>query len=520
MNSKFKKNLSLLLIVALLFSLTTVSIAQEQKTLYKEGAFYEWEFSSSMTEEEFDVFWDKMYENAKAAVTPEQIAEAERIMEKTETFFATLTPETLWISYLDENPEILTMPEKDILKARQEVEELFEKVEIYFNEEVLMKEDKFFSDSLNTSSITNSNNLFSTDFLYDGNVYLAYTHHFSVNDGLGVAAIAALLINGRTARTASYNNFPNDYWKKDAYRHYLWNYLAVNDLNIGATSNTRVNRTRIYTTNYELVTNILRRNSRLDFTDNPTALQRATALNLRSFIFNRTYASWHGNFNVYFCDRHDDGYNDLMDLWNNEIGRQDGVAHFAWEHLARFNARWNANQLIKNDTVAEVTVSRRNHIWNNEWYRPIRGVPVIDDGFYFIRSTLPSGRYLHLVGGSTADETRLHLWHGTHANARFIFQHHEDGFYRIAIYSTRWVEVRNASLNNGGVIQIRNNWNSGSNIDAKLWRIVKHGDTFVIINKRSGRVFDVTGGVDDAGILIQQWEFNNTASQHFRLIRD
>ena len=41
-------------------------------------------------------FWAEILREAEATVTPEQIAEAYRIMEETEQFLSSLNPETIW----------------------------------------------------------------------------------------------------------------------------------------------------------------------------------------------------------------------------------------------------------------------------------------------------------------------------------------------------------------------------------------------------------------------------------------
>ena len=60
-----------------------------------------------------------------------------------------------------------------------------------------------------------------------------------------------------------------------------------------------------------------------------------------------------------------------MDLWNNERGRQDGVA-LSNVPLTHFNSRWNANTVIRSYNAANVTPARRQTIWANSWYVPVR----------------------------------------------------------------------------------------------------------------------------------------------------
>ena len=60
-----------------------------------------------------------------------------------------------------------------------------------------------------------------------------------------------------------------------------------------------------------------------------------------------------------------------MDLWNNEMGRQDSV-NLSNNPLTHFNNRWNANTVIRSAGIADVTDARRRHIWDMGWYVPRR----------------------------------------------------------------------------------------------------------------------------------------------------
>ena len=222
--------------------------------------------TSSLTEAEKEAFWAEILREAEATVTPEQIAEAYRIMEETEKFFSSLNPETIWEAYLDENPEISgrRMSKGELSEIKREVNTLFEKMTV--------------DDIISPNSISSS-------------ALLAYTRHFSGHDGVGVVGRTAIEVNGNSAQNDAASAFPNNAMQRDAYRHYLWNFSAVRDVAVYITQNGRIRSTRIYTTNRELATNILRRFPTLDVA-NPTANQLATALNLRNNFFNRTFAQW------------------------------------------------------------------------------------------------------------------------------------------------------------------------------------------------------------------------------------
>ena len=247
------------------------------------------------SEQQINAFWEETLREAEAAVTPEQIAEAYRIMEETEQFFSTLSPESLWDAYLAENlaqkhslpkqtyvlyntisPELSSprMSEGELSETKREVKALYDEIKA---------DNTLSSNSISTSSISSSG------------ASLTYTRHFSGHDGVGVVARTAIEASGNSAQNDAASAFPNDFLRRDAYRHYLWNFRAVRNLAVAVTQAGRTSSTRIYTTNRELATNILRRFPFLDVA-NPTASQLATALNLRNNIINRTFAQWDALF--------------------------------------------------------------------------------------------------------------------------------------------------------------------------------------------------------------------------------
>lgn len=343
MKNNLSKLLSLLLVLTFVFTLTGVSAAQEKgDSRENQELSTEWEPSPSMTEEELEAYGEQLYREAEATVTPEQIAEAQKFLDEEEKFFSNLTPETLWQTYLDENPEVFTLSKSEILEIKQEVEALYEEIV-----------------SVNSrATYTNAKR--------------AYCRYFSSQDGLGT--IARLNIEAYGAQCLDYaaSEFPNDVWKQDAFRHYSWNYYCMLSSLIGITLNTRENSTRIYTTNYELANNLLRRNV-IVRTDSPTSTQLATALTLRNNILNiSTCSTWDAYFSGSTPNEYGIGRDELMDLWNNEHGRQDGRINSWISMVIPFNDRWNNNTVIKNNTTFGVTVGRRQTIWNNNWYKPVR----------------------------------------------------------------------------------------------------------------------------------------------------
>ena len=358
MKKKFRI-VSMLLTVVMLMSGFVTPVAASQR--HGRG-------QERQSEQQVSACWGEMLRQAEAAVTSEQIAEAYRIMEETKQFFSALSPESLWEAYLAENlvqkssipkqtyvlyntinPELSSrgMTEGELSETKREVKALY----------VEMK-------AVNTLSSSNIATSGIAPSYISTNALLTYTRHFSGHDGVGVVGRTAIEASGNSAQNDAASACPNDTMRQDAYRHYLWNFRAVRNLAVHVTQGGRINSTRIYTTNRELVTNILRHTSALNV-ENPTPHQLATALNLRNNFFNRSFTDWDTLFPS------EGGREDLMDLWNNEFGRQDGVTG-PNEPLVLFDSRWAANTVIRSEEPTDVTLARRHTIWVNFWYVPVR----------------------------------------------------------------------------------------------------------------------------------------------------
>lgn|GEM_PF-1546491 len=125
----------------------------------------------------------------------------------------------------------------------------------------------------------------------------SHIHVISVDiDGVSVVGRIAIEASGDSAQNDAASAFLYDRLRQDAYRHYLWNFRAVRNVVVHLIQDGRIRSTRIYTTNRELATNILRRYPSLNGA-NPTASQLATALNLRNNFFNELN-EWFYNFEL------------------------------------------------------------------------------------------------------------------------------------------------------------------------------------------------------------------------------
>ena len=292
----------------------------------------------------------QIYAQAVADVTDEQIAEIAALREAEEEFLANLTPESMWEEWLKDNcvqdlgrSEISYIQERvkgmyeSIVEERDKVDELSERLSIA---------------PMNSTPIAT--------------VIDHWTRGFSRVDGLTNFIVrSAIEAYGAMASFSALVNFPNDHWRQDAFRHYAWNFSSAGSIEVGITAAGRMNSTRIFTTNREWVVMFFHFNPRYRVT-NPSDEQIAIGINWRNRHLNFDFGLW----NTRFLEAGSIGRETLMDLWNNEMGRQDASLHGAV--LTRFNARWNNNTLIRSDSAADVTLARRQQIFNNAWDMPVR----------------------------------------------------------------------------------------------------------------------------------------------------
>jgi len=296
-----------------------------------------------LTETEIEILWAELLAEAEAAVTVEQLAEIDSWMAAEEMFFANVTLDSLWEEFILDNPEVFELGDYEIRNVKNRIAELYEYL-ITANTPIGVYENLMPANTPITGAID------------------AYTRAFSRTDGLtNLIVRTSIEANGAVAAAEAWILFSG--MRQDAFRHYYWNLLSVRDIGVGITQNGRINSTRIFTTNRELATNILRRNPSLNVS-NPTAQQIATATNLRTTLLNANLATFNALFGTAAAR------DDLMDLWNNEMGRVDGAR--IGVALWMFNTRWNENTLIRSNTTTDVTAARRQQIFNNGWHRPVR----------------------------------------------------------------------------------------------------------------------------------------------------
>ncbi|MCL1903529.1 MAG: S8 family serine peptidase [Oscillospiraceae bacterium] len=144
------------------------------------------------------------------------------------------------------------------------------------------------------------------------------------------------------------------------------------------------------------------------------------------------------------------------------------------------------------------------------------GQQPFQDGWYNIQGYY--GRNLQVENNSPNNGSRLYLWDNSTANdsAKFYFEYQGDGYYRIkTALSNRYVEVSNSSLDNYANVAIYD-WANG--YDCKLWKLQKHGNYYIFINKNSGKVIDVANGWNFNGAYTWQHTLNYSEAQQFKLL--
>lgn len=313
-------------------------------------------YEFDLTDAHRAAIWQRMYEKAVAytdSLTDEEFAEIERELEEQKQidqyFWDNLSPELLWDSYVEDNPEVLRMRSGEKIEIKEALTELYENLK-----------------SKDVASMNLDENI--APFYSIGGVTGFWTANFSTLDGLSAATRTAINFIGGTATTTSNNAFTSTDMRRDGFRHWLWNFLSVRDITVGANQSTRIQRTRNFTTNRELATMIVRNNSTLN-TSSPSTAQITQARSIRSNILNMNATAWRNLLNDVR------GRDDQMDLWNNHWGRVDGQTTSTVTNQQRFQNRWNGTGntgLVRgNGTGAtEMSTGRQTHLFNSGWHRP------------------------------------------------------------------------------------------------------------------------------------------------------
>jgi len=356
---------------------TTIYVTEESLDDVWDSLFdeeyedYEFEF----TEEGLDAFWDRVFEEAYEYVesyTDKEWAEIEREFEERQEeeaeFLSNLSPESLWESYVDANPEVQDMNQEAIESLQEDIQELYEVISHDEFDVMIQEFYESFGDYEGTVVSRYQGIQATSAYSITGGAVAAWTNNFSIEDGLNFATRRAIELTGSHAAVEANRFYGNNAMRQDAFRHYGWNFRASIDMTVGANLTARRNNARIFTTNRELASIIIRRDPNLN-TTNITAARERTGRQVRQTVLSLSRASWHSATNASNSTR-----DDLMDLWNNHWGRHDaGVSGASLGNIhSRFVTRWNGNGALTGiqRTNTTMTLARRNHLFDNRWHRP------------------------------------------------------------------------------------------------------------------------------------------------------
>lgn len=141
---------------------------------------------------------------------------------------------------------------------------------------------------------------------------------------------------------------------------------------------------------------------------------------------------------------------------------------------------------------------------------------VLEDGTYYINSSIDSGIRVDIPGGAVTDEANVSTWSANESNAqRFHFECQSNGYYVItaecsgkALTADRGAKGANVLLKNydNNVMQ----W----------WDVKKNADGTYMIKSASGDIYlDITGGSTKLGTNVEVWEYCGSKAQKFTLTR-
>jgi len=331
-NSKFKKLATVTLVVIMAFSSGTVVHAGEIASNYD---FYNYSQLQFISESEIQLWWDNAASEAFAAITPEQLE-----------YVASLSA---------------SMHEIENAVAMFYTFSLYN--EIVLDDNCLLEVLTNFNFQPNSSS-----------FLP---LHWHYARLFSLHDGLSASHVTLIqTFYSQRADAISQNFFVDTHqnMQRDAYRHFLWNWLITSSLGYRSA--------RVHTSNHEIASSILRRSSLslqqafdtrfnqliaqgstvAQATAGAEAARDAMAINLRQIMLQNTnLVVFHGYFNG----------DEVMDLINNAHGRQSFLTanHFIDEPQNVFVRLWNSGDIIRNSHSA-ITPTLHNMLFNTGLWRP------------------------------------------------------------------------------------------------------------------------------------------------------
>lgn len=141
----------------------------------------------------------------------------------------------------------------------------------------------------------------------------------------------------------------------------------------------------------------------------------------------------------------------------------------------------------------------------------------VEDGTYYICSTINSNKVLDVAGGSTKDGANIQLYSRNNTPAqRFDVEYVGNGYYRIISEASGKVLDIQAGSSKSGTNVWQYGWN---NTSAQLWRFVSLENGEYCLRSKLGTTLDLSGASTKDGANIQVYEMNGTNAQKWKLVK-
>ena len=141
---------------------------------------------------------------------------------------------------------------------------------------------------------------------------------------------------------------------------------------------------------------------------------------------------------------------------------------------------------------------------------------IIDNGYYFIQSSLSSNKYVEIEGSSSANCANVQLYDFSgKSNQVFSISKTSDYYLISPLCSGLLLDTDGNSASVGqNLIQYQN-----SGVAGQHWYFKDAGNEYYSICSGLGTYIDVTNGTTSNGTNIRLWSFNGENAQRFKLLK-
>ena len=218
-----------------------------------------------------------------------------------------------------------------------------------------------------------------------------------------------------------------------------------------------------------------------------------------------------------------------------KMSKNDKANVFVYKHysiydnrywkIEKYNGQWYRIINVRSGKVLDVSggsnkngTNVQQYTWNGSASQLWRFYSA-GNGYYYIQNKL--GTYLNVAGGKTSDETNIQTceYNGN------ISQKFKLNVANNDVSNNTYFIIPSTNLNQSICVE-KMSKNDKANVfvykhysiyDNRYWKIEKYnGQWYRIINVRSGKVLDVSGGSNKNGTNVQQYTWNGSASQLWR----